>query len=346
MGSVEIEFEELTPAGRLRRLRRLAEGAVEAWRVDVARWRCLGQAENACWRIETAERGPDRAGRFLLRVHRPGYQDARTLPGEAAWLESLRPVFPGRTPAPLRARGGAFYVLQSSPGVPEPRWVSILRWVDGRHGYRDKSPARCEALGAFQARLHQQAQGWRPRGGTRRRDWAWRGLFTDVQTRRIPRRRGEASLEPLDRADAALVRRGLLAIGALMEALGRGREAWGMIHGDLHFGNCLFSGTGVGAIDFDDCGPGHFAYDSAVTLWGPSTERGYASRRAAYLRGYRSIRPLSEEAQAAIDTMVHARTLRFVLRSCHRLRSGGRRARHARSFLRWALTRLRRWMEP
>jgi Ser/Thr protein kinase RdoA (MazF antagonist) len=48
--------------------------------------------------------------------------------------------------------------------------------------------------------------------------------------------------------------------------LGASPDVFGLIHSDLHQENYLFHRGRVRAIDFDDCGWGHFVYDLAVTL--------------------------------------------------------------------------------
>ena len=100
-----MEFEALSQPAQMRRLRRLAAEAVRAWPLRVHGWHSLGMAENACWRVETSR------GRNLLRVHRPGYQDHRTWPGESFWLEALASEFGARVPRPVRARDGSTHVV-------------------------------------------------------------------------------------------------------------------------------------------------------------------------------------------------------------------------------------------
>jgi Ser/Thr protein kinase RdoA (MazF antagonist) len=82
-----------------------------------------------------------------------------------------------------------------------------------------------------------------------------------------------------------------------------------LIHADLHYGNLLFEGRTVRAIDFDDCGFGPLLYDPAVMLsaildWGE-----YPALRAALLEGYRRVRPLSAEHESYLDTFIALRQM-------------------------------------
>jgi Ser/Thr protein kinase RdoA (MazF antagonist) len=69
----------------------------------------------------------------------------------------------------------------------------------------------------------------------------------------------------------------------------------------------------VRAIDFDDCGWGHYTYDLAVTLselrWRPDS----AALRAGLLRGYRAVRPLSTGYERYLETFQGLRMLLLVL---------------------------------
>ena len=305
----------------------------------------MGQGENACWQL-TARRGRlRRAERFLLRVHNPVYQDARTVPGELHWLAALRRDTALAIPEPIRTHAGKWAVAATGAGVPEPRAVSVLGWSEGRHGFRDKTPRRCEAVGRLQAALHLHAERYRSPKRMARRDWGFAGLTADVLTR-IPRRGpGRLELAALDREQRAVVRRAAARVRRTLQRLGRGRREWGMIHADLHFANVVFTRDGAAAFDFDDCGPGHFATDAAITLWGPWTERGYRARFLGWRRGYESVRPISPAMAAAIPEMLYARVLRHTLRSCAHLQHRTAKACHAPGVLRWALPRLRRWVE-
>ena len=75
----------------------------------------------------------------------------------------------------------------------------------------------------------------------------------------------------------------------------------------------LFLGDEVGVIDFDDCGWGHFAYDLAVTVSELEHLPRRATLRAALIAGYRSVRPLSAEQEAAVDDFIALRRLQLAL---------------------------------
>jgi Ser/Thr protein kinase RdoA (MazF antagonist) len=82
---------------------------------------------------------------------------------------------------------------------------------------------------------------------------------------------------------------------------------FGLIHGDFNFKNLLFCRGGVRAIDFDDCGFGHFLYDLGTLLETLLFRPDYLALRAALLGGYRQVWPLPPEQDALLDTFIAAR---------------------------------------
>ncbi len=94
---------------------------------------------------------------------------------------------------------------------------------------------------------------------------------------------------------AALRKVAELITPALQEG---GQDDRGRIHGDLHRGNMIaMSGGGIGVIDFDDCGTGHFLLDIATVL--SSVHRiaqkepgAYEKFARAFLASYTQVRPM------------------------------------------------------
>ena len=95
--------------------------------------------------------------------------------------------------------------------------------------------------------------------------------------------------------------------------LGTGPDVYGLIHADLHQENYLFHRGRVRAIDFDDCGWGHFVYDLAVTLSELRGRPDYDVVREGLLRGYRAVRPLPVEHERYLEVFHGLRLLQLTL---------------------------------
>jgi Ser/Thr protein kinase RdoA (MazF antagonist) len=111
------------------------------------------------------------------------------------------------------------------------------------------------------------------------------------------------------RAVEKLIRR----IRTVQRLLGQAPETFGLIHGDLHQENYLFDQGQVRAIDFDDCGFGHYLYDIAVTLFNLRGQDSTLLLRESFLAGYRSIRPLPSEHEQYLGTFYDLRDLQMMI---------------------------------
>lgn len=295
-------FQDLTPGGQFRRLRRLAGIALEAYDVQVARLSPLQHWLNTTFGVDAPR------ARYMLRVHRPGFQTRGMIRSELLWLRAICRETGLVVPEPVPTRDGALLTTVSMSGVPEPRHCVLLRWVRGRFRRSRLSATALERVGAFMAHLHQHAEGFAPPAGFVRKRWDYAGILGEALG--IDPQKGRAVLAAHDRQvlDAVAGR-----VREAMETLGEGPEVFGLIHADLHQGNYLFHEGEVRAIDFDTSGWGYYVYDVAVTF---STLRGwetYPALRAAFLRGYRQVRPLSKEHEAYLETFIAARLLAHTL---------------------------------
>jgi Ser/Thr protein kinase RdoA (MazF antagonist) len=182
----------------------------------------------------------------------------------------------------------------------------LFGWQPGRFLDAGLTPSHLERVGEFTARLHAHAAGFVPPMGFSR----WRiedvsdeaaAYVNDLVGEQCGR--GAASLA------AAIIE---LARRAQRE-LGSGPDVFGLIHSDLHQENYLFHRGQVRAIDFDDCGWGHFVYDLAVTLSELEHLPDSAALRAGLLRGYRFVRPLSAGHERYVEVFHALRLLKLTL---------------------------------
>lgn len=313
-------FERLTPLGQVRRLRRLAQSALLEYGLGGARLRFVAQSENTTFRVDVpgdtqrqAMGHPYVANRYLLRIHRRGYQTSEAIASEMAWLWALRQDADLPVPEPVPALDGELWVEAAAPGVPEPRACSLLRWMRGRLIRQRFQPHHFEALGRLMACLHDHAVQWDLPPDFTRRHWDWEGLFGDGAGFNLPASQVWA-LVPQAYHDVfdAVARQ----TQRTMESLRQGPDVFGLIHADLFLGaegNVLFSGGQARPVDFDDCGLGYWAYDLAVPLCHWQQAEGWPSIRDALLDGYARIRPLPEDQLACLDLFMAARHVSEVL---------------------------------
>jgi Ser/Thr protein kinase RdoA (MazF antagonist) len=107
--------------------------------------------------------------------------------------------------------------------------------------------------------------------------------------------------EVLERVEATVTRR--------LTAFGRGPDRYGLIHADMRLANLLIHEGETRLIDFDDCGFGWLLYDFAAGISFMEDHPQVPALKKAWVRGYRSIRPLDDAEAREIDSFVMLRRL-------------------------------------
>ena len=193
-------------------------------------------------------------------------------------------------------------------------------------------------IGAFMARLHTQAQQFKPPAGFVRPRWDCdRLLGQDAQTR--------TGWDRLTKSQWMLFEDVRERLGRAMQCIGYGSHVFGLIHGDLTFPNLLFRKGQVCAIDFDDCGFGHFLYEIATLLDHIEMREDYKSLRAALLEGYREVRQLPREAEVHLDTFLLARWVFLGLSFLSRPEHAGPREYGPR-FMKLVEPKIKKYLQP
>jgi Ser/Thr protein kinase RdoA (MazF antagonist) len=299
-------FHTLTKRGQILRLKRLAQKALCDFAIENASLTPLEHMANTTFRIET----PD-GGRYVMRIVAPTSSTAlppRTedqVRSEMEWLAALARDTNLVIPVPVRTVDDRLLTRVGVEGVPEARVCVLFRWIDGRFLNKGLTPGHIERVGVFTARLHEHTANRfaLPKGFTRPHPDSLSPEIADGIINTF------AEVRP--REDVKLAETVIEKVRRVFEALGSGPDVYGLIHADLHQSNYLFHKGEVRAIDFDDCGLAHYLYDMAVTLSELTYKKDYPQLRAALLRGYRSVRPLPEEHENYLDTLLALRELQL-----------------------------------
>jgi Ser/Thr protein kinase RdoA (MazF antagonist) len=261
--------------------------------LDGARVRLLQHEDNAVYLVVAGS-----GQRLVLRVAATSGCSEAELRAEATWLTALRQ---GGLPVPepvCAADGAAIVLVDGAPCV-------LLRWLPGRAWPRTGVSASQLALaGDLAARLHCHAERFWPPAGFVRPVWDWPEILGQLDGR-------------LAGDDRRLVEDVGARLAGVLRRAGRERDAFGLIHSDLHRGNLLYHRGRVAGIDFDDCGWGWFAYDLATILSSADRFGAGPRERAACLEAYARVRALPPGADhlAAFVAMREALVLGFVLTS-------------------------------
>jgi Ser/Thr protein kinase RdoA (MazF antagonist) len=307
-------YDELTRLGQLRRIRQLAKVALDGYGLGRARLTFLQYTANITYRVDVPGRvpppggpGPYAANRYLLRVLITNHLEG--VKGEMTWLAALRREAGLPVPEPVPTLDGELVTRIATDGVPQGRLVSLMRWIDGQRITNGFHPHHFRAWGRMVARLHTFSAGWQPPDGFERPNWDWEGQLGGRHFR-TPVEDLVASMpqhlqEPFQTVSGD--------VRQVMDALGSGPDAYGLIHADMYPENVLFKAGKAYPIDFEDCGFGYWLWDLAVALclW-PWTEE-WRWRRDAFLAGYAQVRTLPGSQLQHLDLFMAAQYATMVL---------------------------------
>jgi len=234
------------------------------------------------------------SGDFILTLY-----EKRVDPADLPWFLGLMEHLAKRgVPCPLPVKGQDGNALRALAGRP----AAITTFLPGVWPRRVR-PEHCAPLGEALARLHLAGEDFT----TARRN----ALGPD----------GWPPLWERARTHADSLRPGLAA--EIDSALARVLDLWpvdlpaGHIHADLFPDNVFFlAGRVSGLIDFYFAATDILSYDIAVCLNAWCFEPDYdfnVTKARAMLRGYQSLRPLSQPEQQALPVLSQGAAIRFFL---------------------------------
>ena len=274
-----------------------AREALKAFPIELDALELVSLAENVTYRVVDRRDGVA----YALRLHRPWYHTHEELISERAWIRALAGAGIA-VQMPMRTRDGQDYAAVTIPATGERRFAGLARWSTGRvlaDVLRETTDARIAErhfteLGAVTAALHNQAAAWRPPAAFIRNNLDADGFMGDA-----PHWGPFWDHKGLSGAERRLVLDMRSRLHAALSQLERQPAVYSMIHADMHPGNVLIDGSALTVIDFDDAAWGWHAYDIAVALvhqQGPEL----AAFEQAYIAGYRSVRPISDQVLALV----------------------------------------------
>ncbi|MEM6588258.1 MAG: phosphotransferase [Pseudomonadota bacterium] len=295
MNEQETPLSDLLPA-----LDHLAAEALALWDVPSdARVIRINVSENVTYRVEAD------GFRSILRIHRQGYNSRNAIACELDWLTALGRDTDVTTPGIIAGRNGARIQQASTAGLTETRFMVMFTFLEGTapDEKADLAPG-FEDLGAIAARCHEHVLTWAKPTGFERLTWDENAIFGQDATwgnwRDAPGVTDD--LRPLlERLETTVTHR--------LRAFGKAPDRFNLIHADMRLANLIVAPEGTRLIDFDDCGHGWLLYDFAAAISFMETDPHIPDLKAAWLRGYRSIRALSSTEETEIDTFIMLRRM-------------------------------------
>jgi Ser/Thr protein kinase RdoA (MazF antagonist) len=243
--------------------------------------------------------------RRILRFYRPGYHNDREILSELQWMQALEKTGIVRVPRIYPTVDGDLLVVFEEAGM---RWrMACFEYLPGSRPSVDEAlPEWFEKLGAITARLHAQSRNWQKPHGFCRKHWMYETMAGPQaywgDWRKV-RHLHPSACKVLERCDHLLkARTGRLSVQD---------EEYILLHGDLRSANLLIDGENLAAIDFDDCGFSWTALDFANTISFMEDHPLVPELQQAWLSGYETVTPPSEELMASIGLFVMLRRMQL-----------------------------------
>lgn len=280
-------YADLTRAGKLRRLRALAESALQQYDLKDPVLTYHTFATNLLYRVTTAS-----GERYMLRLASPGWRTLTDLRSEAAWIAALARDTFIPVPVMMRTRTGRRVLPTRHEAVPDVWNASLMRWVPGRDLGNYLTAANLERMGRLFAEMHAHGASWRPPSGfTKRRFEHW--LSRGEENRIIASLQSNDSLNQLDgavdRAAIDLLERMHEHVEGAYAAIDRSDLR--VIHCDLWHDNIKLHRGVLHPLDFEDTVWGFRSHDIAMAMLDLLEDNGenqYPELLAAFRSGYES----------------------------------------------------------
>jgi Ser/Thr protein kinase RdoA (MazF antagonist) len=287
--------EQPARAVQRNRFKRLGEIALQRYGIEQAKLTFVSDTASVVFRVRVKNRV------YALRIdpESPTSQLVTWLRAELLWLQAIRRDTDILVPAPVVAQDGALVSVVAMPGSTAAHPVSLLHWLPGALVGAGTTLDIAAQMGALMARLHDHTEQFHLPADADRSHTDWRKLayWHDMQNNT------SKTLTPEQREICAAASKRLLIE---IDQIGTDRD-YGLVHADMHPGNCLLHDGQLGLIDFGDCRYASHFYDMSVplTFWHEFLE--YEALRAAFFEGYSQVRPLSARCESAVHTFMIAR---------------------------------------
>jgi Ser/Thr protein kinase RdoA (MazF antagonist) len=280
-------FQDLSPRGRLQRLRGIALQALGEYDLVVKRVRPVANGLNTLFRVDTA------AGQSCaLRISHPTWRTDLDLASELLWLDALARGTEIGAPVPIRSRQGEWVTWAAAEGVPERRRCVLMSWIPGVNLIERLTEPNLRQLGALAARLHEHAASpgvaaflSPPSGFTQRR---LSGIFARDEENLLF---ADASRSAYTDAQWALFQRVEARVREGFARLYADPAGLRPIHNDLHQENVKVAWGRLRPFDFEDVIWGYPVQDIAMTFYDllyytRVSPLEYQRLRAAFRDGY------------------------------------------------------------
>ncbi|GGK29793.1 Ser/Thr protein kinase RdoA (MazF antagonist) [Caldalkalibacillus uzonensis] len=266
----------------------------------------LDYSENATYLVESRITGQ----KNILRVCRPDYHKKSQIESELAWMRAIDQQSPIEVPVPVSGTNGEYVQSVKLENDPREYHCTMFTFLEGQAPDENNEQElihQFEILGEITAHLHNHSQNWQEAQTLDREPWDYETILGENP--KWGRWQDGVAITPERKK---LFQEVSEVIKRRLEKFGKGPDRFGLIHADLRLANLLVEDNKIKVIDFDDCGFGWYLFDLGAALSFIEHKPYVPELVKAWVKGYRKVRPLSEEEEQEIPTFIMLRRLMLI----------------------------------
>lgn len=259
------------------------------------------QSENTTYMVKNVKTGE----KTVLRICEPGYHTRDELKGETEFINAIKEYSDIVLPEPVKGLNGEY--VQVIGQEEEEYYCVLFRFIEGetpKQEHLDELGGYFYKLGEVTAKMHKATIDSGISKKADRPTWTPEKLFGEkaiLGNYRLCEEFSEKDMELFDKVEELIHKR--------LERYGINDNNYGLVHSDCRLANLMMNGDKIAVIDFDDSGYCWYLndYGSAFSFIEDSEYVPMLSEN--WIKGYESIRHLSDKDKNEMDTFILIRRL-------------------------------------
>lgn len=302
--SVMKPYESLTPTGIKRRLRKVAELAVEQYALKIESISFLDEATNVFFKLTDTN-----GEKYALKLFQEESSTIDDNLAEVFFIDTVKTNSDIEIPEVVPAEDGREVIVIESPYTPTAKRVAVYKWLEGDDLDGKESAERFFKLGAMTAKLHQATA-----------DTTIPGDLSPKRWDKVFYYNGEVPVYKEERYQKYLSEKYHQLMDGIIPYLNEKLVSYydsakpQLIHADLNPWNVKVHEEELRLLDFEEAMLGMPVHDFAIMLFYYRHDENfvYEDVKKAFFDGYTSLKPLPQFSEFDLELLMTARRVNFL----------------------------------